>query len=192
MVKREKTRIIVPAFESWFPTCETLSKSLTSLSLLFPFTNGNDGTYPQRAVRISEMLYIEYREQWLKHRIRSIYTVSAVITTLTLWVHLCFPTEVLSQALWRPFLPLGYYHLQVALTRGGYRILHPFFLVLQASVPTQSTSRSLPSIFLHFPEVSGETRGRVQPWKRQGHSAASDVSSSAKTPLPEVTRSLRG
>ena len=185
MVKREKARIRVPAFESWFPTCETLSKSLYFSEPHFSHLQTGMMLVPthRELWAVNEVVYIKYLEQWLKHRIRSLYTSHSCYSLPSLGRCICALTEVLSQARWRPFLPLVLLPFASGLGWGGYRILHSFFLVLQKPL----TSRSLPSVFLLFPEVSRETRAGcshgndgniLQPMTWQQHQ---------ESPLPEVT-----
>lgn len=75
------------------------------------------------------MLYIEYREQWLKHRIRSIYTSHSCCYYYPHFVGAPVPSQRSSA---RPSehhsCPLRYYHLQVALTEEATEFCIPSFL----------------------------------------------------------------
>lgn len=190
MVKREKARIRVPAFESWFPICETLSKSLYLSEPPFSHLQTGMMVPTHRELReVNKVLYIEYLEQWLKHRIRSIYTSHSCCYYYPHFVGAPVPSQRSSA---RPSgdrsCPLRYYHLQVALTEEATEFCIPSFLFFRSLCAyTNPTSRSLPSIFLHFPEVSGETRAGCS------HGNDGDIlqpvmwQQRQETPLPGVT-----
>ena len=189
MVKREKARIRVPAFESWFPTCETLSKSLYLSEPHFSHLQTGMMLVPthRELWAVNEVVYIKYLEQWLKHRIRSLYTSHSCYSLPSLGRCICALTEVLSQAHWRPFLPLVLLPFASGLGWGGYRILHSFFLVLQKPL----TSRSLPSVFLLFPRSLGK-QGQGAAMEMTGTFCSQWRGSSTKSPRFLRWRKPRG
>ena len=153
MVKREKARIRVPAFESWFPICETLSKSLYLSEPPFSHLQTGMMVPTHRELReVNKVLYIEYLEQWLKHRIRSIYTSHSCCYYYPHFVGAPVPSQRSSA---RPsgdrFCPLRYYHLQVALTEEATEFCIPSFLFFRSLCAY--TKSHLQVIAFHLPPL---------------------------------------
>ena len=138
MVKREKAQIRVPAFESWFLTCETLSKSLYVSEPHFSHLQTGTMLVPthRELWEVNEAVYIKYLEQRLKHRIRSICTSHSCCYY---YLH-SVGASVLSQRFSarptgdRP-CPSCFYHLQVALTEEATEFCIPSFLFFRSPWP---------------------------------------------------------
>lgn len=168
MVKREKARIRVPAFESWFPICETLSKSLYLSEPHFSHLQTGMMLVPtHRKLQVNEMVYRKYLEQCLKHRIRSIYTGHSCCYHCLHFAGASVLSHRFSARLsGGRSCPLYYCYLQVALTEEATEFCIPSFLFFRS--PCAHTKSHLQVIAFHLPPLPQGLwgkKGRVQPRK---------------------------